>query len=75
MKQKIVIYLTTQRIHGVGEGLGGEGVGVELDGTGKISKFIVSRASSPRHCWRSSDAVRRCGPGLFIGRTYWCRLS
>jgi hypothetical protein len=29
MKQKIVIYLATQRIHEVG-------VGVELDGTGKF---------------------------------------
>jgi hypothetical protein len=36
MKQKIMIYLATQRIH-EGAGLGG-GKGLNWDGTGKISK-------------------------------------
>jgi hypothetical protein len=60
MKQKIVIlpcHKTDPR--GGGRGVVGLGLGegVELDGTGKISKITVSHASSHRHCWRSLNTV------------------
>jgi hypothetical protein len=41
MKQKIVIYLATQRIHEVGGAGWVVGWGIELDGTGKFSKFTA----------------------------------
>jgi hypothetical protein len=67
MKQTIVIYLATQRIHVVGGGVAGVGGGGE--------PTIKNLASSHRHCSRLNTIVRDYGPGLFIGQSYWCRLS
>jgi hypothetical protein len=66
MKQTIVIYLATQRIHVVGGGVAGVGGG---------EPTIKNLASSRHHCSRLNTIVRDYGPGLFIGQSYWYRLS